>query len=104
MAPREEPVQVVPAPSYPQPEVNTQPQESPPPTGPRLTMMERAATLLERGVVPLEKARDEALARGDQAEAQRLDASIRQHRERVDRMKVRANLSETPNGGELPQM
>ena len=100
-----EPAPVAPAPSYsPPPPPGTPGQEQAPVQGKRMSMMQRAANLLERGLPPLEKARDEALARGDQAEFQRLDKSINQHRARLEQMRVKRELTQTPNGGEMPKM
>jgi hypothetical protein len=95
----------MPAPSYPAPEQNGTAQAQPKEPGKRLSMMQRATTLLEKGIPALEKARDEALARGDQAEFQRLDKSITQHRARLEQMRVRTAAAQTPDAGaELPKM
>jgi hypothetical protein len=100
-----EPVPAAPAPSYsPPPPPGTPGQEQAPAQGKRVTMMQRAANLLERGLPPLEKARDEALARGDQAEFQRLEKSITQHRARLEQMRVKREVTQAPNGGEMPKM
>jgi hypothetical protein len=95
---------MAPAPSYPPPAQNAPAQEQPPAQGKRVTMMQRAAGLIERGIPALEKARDEALARGDQAEFQRLDKSINQHRARLEQMKRAPAVTHAPNGGEPPKM
>jgi hypothetical protein len=70
--------------------------------GPYLSKVERAVVLLERRVGPLEKAREAALARGDQAEAERLANSIRKHRERLERIRARSDASPALNGGAPP--
>ncbi len=68
-------------------------------------MMQRAASMLEKGLPSLEKARDEALARGDQAEFERLEKSINQHRARLDQMRrAPAIHHEGPGGVEAPKM
>jgi hypothetical protein len=64
----------------------------------------RATALLERNVVQMEQARDEARARGDEAEWRRLEASIRQHRVRLEQVRMKVDPSQTPQDGELPQM
>ncbi len=98
-----EPVQVAPAPAYP-PSQGAPGQAPAPAQGKRISMMQRAANLMEKGIPTLEKARDEALARGDQAEFQRLDKSITQHRARLEQMRGRTATAHTPDGGELPKM
>jgi hypothetical protein len=61
------------------------------------SLRNRAADMALRGVENLERQRDEARARGDQAEYERLEALIRQHRERVDLM--RGARPEAPAAG-----
>jgi hypothetical protein len=52
------------------------------------TLRGRAAELAMRGVQELERQREEARARGDQAEFERLDAIVLQQRQRVERMRA----------------
>jgi hypothetical protein len=50
-------------------------------------MGQRAAELAERGAQQLERQREEARARGDVAEVNRLEEILRGHRERMERMR-----------------
>jgi hypothetical protein len=61
------------------------------------SLRNRAADMALRGVESLERQRDDARARGDQAEYERLEALIRQHRERVELM--RGARPEAPGAG-----
>jgi hypothetical protein len=59
-------------------------------------MRGRAAALLESNVVQMEQARDQARERGDEAEWQRLDETIRQNRERLEHVRAKAGPPEPP--------
>ncbi|WP_224366356.1 hypothetical protein [Hyalangium versicolor] len=83
-----EPMAVAPPPVLPS---SQPPGSSPDPNAtPKKTwsaMRNRAADLALRGMEHLERRRDEARARGDQEEADRLDAVILKHKERVELMR-----------------
>jgi len=65
-----------------------------------MSLRERAADLTMRSVEVLERQRDEARTRGDQAEFDRLDGVIRQQQERLEKMRAnRALLSPSEVGG-----
>jgi hypothetical protein len=68
------------------------------------TLRGRAAELAMRGVQELERQREEARARGDQAEFERLDAIVLQQRQRVERMRaIQAELpAQTPDSSSEP--
>ncbi|WP_224248494.1 hypothetical protein [Hyalangium gracile] len=63
------------------------------------SLRNRAAELAMKGVEQLERQREEARARGDQAEFERLDTAIRTHKERVELMRgARPELPATGPG------
>ncbi len=104
VAPPSEPVQVAVAPSFPPP-----PSGEPAPGQPtvprtRLSMMGHAASAMERGIAQIEKSRDEALARGDQAEAERLNKLIDKHRSRLALLRPKQPQPQAADGGEPPKM
>jgi len=104
VAPPPEPVQVAVAASYPPP-----PPGEPvtgPPAAPRtrLSMMGHAASVLERGILHIEKSRDEALARGDQAETERLNKLIDKHRSRLGHLRPKPPQAQATDGGEPPRL
>lgn len=66
------------------------------------SLRNRAADMALRGVENMERQRDEAKARGDQAEYERLDGIIRQHRERVELMRGATPVGPPPTPGLPP--
>jgi len=103
VAPPPEPVPWAAAPAFPPPP-QSEPAASPPPVpGKRLAMMGNAASVLERGVLTLEKSRDEALARGDKAESERLNKLIEKHRSRLAYLRARQPQPQAPDSGEPPK-
>jgi hypothetical protein len=82
-----------PPPSYPVPNV---PEDGSPPPGLPFSMKGRAAAMLEYHVTQMEKERDEARARGDDAEYQRLEEIVRQSRERLEQVRAQKNATPSP--------
>jgi len=52
-----------------------------------LSLRERAAEVAERGAQELERQREEARARGDVAEVERLEQILRSHRDRMEKLR-----------------
>lgn len=104
VAPPPEPVQVAAAPSFPPPPQGEPPPGQSPMPRTRLSMMGHAASVMERGIAHIEKTRDEALARGDQAETARLNKLIEKHRSRLALLRRKPAGPQAPDGGEPPKL
>jgi hypothetical protein len=68
----------------------------------RLEKTERITALLARDVERLEREREEAAARGDEAERQRLDVLIQRHRNRLRRLQAEIEALSGEVGQEPP--
>ncbi len=69
----------------------------------RLERTQRIATLLTRDVERLEREKEEAAARGDEAERQRLDVLIQRHRNRLRKLREEIQVLADEAGIEPPQ-
>jgi hypothetical protein len=69
----------------------------------RLEKTERITTLLARDVERLEREKEEAAARGDEAERQRLDILIQRHRNRLQRLREQIQALSGEAGQEPPE-
>ena len=69
----------------------------------RLEKTERITTLLARDVERLEREKEEATARGDEAERQRLDILIQRHRNRLQRLREQIQTLSGEAGQEPPE-
>lgn len=104
VAPPREPVQVAVAPSYPPPPPGEPATGQPSAPRTRLSMMGHAASVLERGIQHIEQSRAQALARGDQAEAERLDKLIEKHRSRLGHLRRAPPQAQATDSGEPPKL
>lgn len=69
-----------------------------------MNIKERAAELAMVGVKQLERQRDEAQARGDQAEVERLEQVIRTQREQAERMQRAQQAGNPGTPGFAPEV
>ncbi|HVG58112.1 MAG TPA: hypothetical protein VNA24_06130 [Hyalangium sp.] len=69
-----------------------------------MNIKERAAELAMVGVKQLERQRDEAKARGDQAEVERLEQVIRTQREQAERMQRAQQAANPGDPGFAPEV
>jgi hypothetical protein len=68
----------------------------------RLEKTKHISTLLARDVERLEREREEAAARGDEAERERLDILIQRHRNRLRKLQVEIQVLSEEAGQEPP--
>jgi hypothetical protein len=68
----------------------------------RLEKTERISSLLARDLERLEREREEAAARGDEAERQRLDILIQRHRNRLKKLREEIQVLSGEAGQEPP--
>lgn len=68
-----------------------------------MTIRERPAELVMAGLKRLERQRDEARARGDQAEVDRLEQILRTRREQVEQMQRAQQAADPGQAGPAPE-